>query len=85
MTITKIGHCCLLVEESGVRLVTDPGSFTAESHVTLTDIHAILYTHEHADHFHLASLKQLIVANADVKIFCNEGVAPLLAAEGSAP
>ena len=82
MKITKIGHCCLLIEEAGVRLVTDPGSFTAESHVTLTGIHAILYTHEHTDHFHLASLKQLILTNTGVQVFGSAGVGPLLAAEG---
>ncbi|MBP9757457.1 MAG: MBL fold metallo-hydrolase [Candidatus Pacebacteria bacterium] len=81
MKITKYGHCCLLIEGQGVRIVTDPGSFTAESHVTLTNIHAILYTHEHADHFHLASLKQLLVSNPGVRILCNEGVSALLRAE----
>lgn len=82
MRITKYGHCCLLIEEAGVRVLTDPGAFTADSHATLTDIHAILYTHEHADHFHLASLKQLLVTNPGAKVICNPGVSGLLAAEG---
>lgn len=82
MKITKYGHCCLLVEEQGVRILTDPGSFTADTHATLLNIDVILYTHEHADHYHLASLKQLIVSNPDVAILCNEGVSALLTAEG---
>ena len=81
MKITKFGHCCLLVEENGVRLLTDPGVFTAEAHVALTDIDVILYTHEHADHYHLESLKQLLANNPGVVVICNEGVSALLEAE----
>ncbi len=81
MKITKYGHCCLLIEEKGIRLLTDPGAFTAETHVALTGIDAILYTHEHADHYHLDSLKQLRINNPDVTIICNEGVSALLEAE----
>ena len=82
MKITKYGHCCLLIEEQGMRMLTDPGSFTADHHATLTGIDAILYTHEHADHYHLASLKQLMVSNPGLVIICNEGVSALLTAEG---
>lgn len=81
MKITKYGHCCVLIEENGVRTLTDPGSFTAAAHAGLTDIDVILYTHEHADHYHLDSLKQLRSNNADVVILCNEGVSALLEAE----
>jgi L-ascorbate metabolism protein UlaG (beta-lactamase superfamily) len=53
MKITKYGHCCLLIEERGIRILTDPGAFTANIHSSLTGIDVILYTHEHADHYHL--------------------------------
>ena len=75
------GHCCLLIEENGVRLLTDPGTFTAQAHASLTTIDVILYTHEHADHYHLESLKQLIAGNPGVIVVCNEGVSALLKAE----
>lgn len=81
MKITKYGHCCLLIEENGVRVLTDPGVFTAETHAQLTGVDVILYTHEHADHFHLESLKQLIALNTGVVIICNEGVSALLNSE----
>ncbi len=84
MKITKYGHCCLLIEEDGVRLLTDPGSFTAETHASLTGIDSILYTHEHADHYHLDSLKQLLANNTGATVICNEGVSALLEKEGIA-
>jgi L-ascorbate metabolism protein UlaG (beta-lactamase superfamily) len=81
MKITKYGHCCLLIEDNGVRVLTDPGSFTADTHATLSNIDLIVYTHEHADHYHLDSLKQLRANNPDVVVICNEGVHRLLEAE----
>lgn len=82
MKITKYGHCCLLVEESGFRIVTDPGSFTIEAQEALTNVDVILYTHEHSDHFHLESLKAMLAKNPSAKIFCNPSVGSILSGEG---
>ena len=49
MRITKFGHACVRVEHAGVRLVLDPGGFTAREAVTGADV--VLITHEHADHW----------------------------------
>ena len=81
MKITKLGHCCMLIEEKGVRLLTDPGAFTTEKHASLTKLDAILFTHEHADHYHLPSLQALLKGSPATKVFCNTGVAALLAKE----
>jgi L-ascorbate metabolism protein UlaG (beta-lactamase superfamily) len=78
MYITKLWHCCLLIETRGKRILTDPGCFTIEAHSNLENIDAILFTHEHADHYHLESLKILLEKNPDVQIFCNISVAELL-------
>jgi len=32
MKITKLGHCCLLIETKGKRVLTDPGSYTVKTH-----------------------------------------------------
>ena len=75
--ITKFGHCCLLIEERGLRILTDPGSYsTAQNNVN--NIHVILITHEHVDHIHIPSLKNCIKNNPKVKIFTNKGVAKIL-------
>lgn len=81
MHITKLWHCCLLIDTKWKRLLTDPGCFTIEAHENLRDLDAILFTHEHTDHFHLESLKTLLKNNPDVTIFCNTSVADLLEKE----
>lgn len=81
MKLTKFGHCCLLIEEKGIRIITDPGNYTiAQSEVKGIDV--ILITHEHADHFHVPSLKDCLKNNPQAKVFTNRGVAKLLDAEG---
>ena len=81
MKITKLWHCCLLIETKGKKILTDPGCFTPEAHSKLEGIHAILFTHEHSDHYHLDSLKILLEKNPDVQIFANTSVSELLSKE----
>lgn len=80
MKITKLGHCCLLIEENGLRILTDPGSYsTAQDNKK--DIDIILITHEHNDHLHIPSLKIVLSNNPQVRILTNKGVAKLLEEE----
>lgn len=80
MKITKIGHCCLLIEEKGLRILTDPGAWS-EAQNELKNIQLILITHEHQDHFYLDSLKQVLKNNPEAKIITNLSVNKLLLAE----
>ncbi len=81
MKITKFGHCCLLIEEQGVRILTDPGSYsTAQTEVT--NINIVLITHEHGDHFHVESLKILLKNNPQAKVITNKAVGKYLDSEG---
>ena len=82
MKIKKIGHCCLLIEEKGIRILTDPGSYTVAEQKTLNNINIILITHEHADHIHIESLKEILAQNGEAKIFTNKGVGTILDKEG---
>ncbi len=60
MKITKFGHCCLFVEHAGVTILTDPGSYSDMDAIkALTGIDAFVITHEHQDHFHVDTLKEL--------------------------
>jgi L-ascorbate metabolism protein UlaG (beta-lactamase superfamily) len=77
MTITKFGHCCLLIEINGTRILTDPGKFTTEQD-TLTGIDIILITHEHADHCHADSLIHILKNNPEALVISNSSVATLL-------
>ena len=77
MKITKFGHCCLLIEEGGLRILTDPGDYTTEQNL-VTDIDVILITHEHGDHLHIPSLQAVRQNNPQAKIITNRGVGLLL-------
>ncbi len=80
MKITKLGHCCLVIEEKGVRIITDPGAYsTLQNDAQKIDF--IFCTHEHQDHFHLESLKTVLKNNPKAKIVTNSGVGKLLDAE----
>ncbi|MFH1916296.1 MAG: MBL fold metallo-hydrolase [Nanoarchaeota archaeon] len=81
MRITKLGHCCLLIEHKGVRILTDPGAFST-AQTTLKNIDLILITHEHVDHIHIESLKEVLKGNPKAIIRTNSGVGKLLDKEG---
>jgi len=78
MKITKLGHCCLLIETKGKRVLTDPGSYTVEAHSKLENIDFILFTHEHQDHYHLDSLKMILQKNPKAIVYTNNSVSNLL-------
>ncbi len=82
MKITKLGHCCLLVELKGKRILTDPGSYTVEAHTKLKEIDYVLFTHEHQDHYHVESLKVILENNPNAIIYSNISVSELLDKEG---
>jgi len=82
MKITKLGHCCLLIETKGKRVITDPGSYTIEAHSKLEKIDYILFTHEHQDHYHFESLKVILEKNPQAIIYTNNSVSELLTKEG---
>ncbi|MEP7103397.1 MAG: MBL fold metallo-hydrolase [Candidatus Dojkabacteria bacterium] len=81
MKITKFGHCCLLIEENGVRILTDPGVYSTQQ-TEVKNIDVVLITHEHQDHFHVDSLKILLQNNPQAKVITNTAVGKLLDQEG---
>lgn len=81
MKVTKLGHCCLVIEEEGKRIMTDPGSFsTLQKNEKNIDL--ILYTHEHQDHYHLETLQEVLKNNPNAKIITNTAVGKLLTEAG---
>jgi L-ascorbate metabolism protein UlaG (beta-lactamase superfamily) len=77
MKITKHGHCCLSIEEKDLMILTDPGSYSTKQN-ELTGIDLVLITHEHADHFHVESVKKILENNPQVTIVTNSAVGKLL-------
>ena len=67
MNITKFGHSSLLVEEAGLRVLTDPGNYsTAQNEAEGIEI--ILITHEHQDHIDVGSLRAVLAKSAGIPI-----------------
>ena len=80
MKITKLGHCCLMIEEQGIKILTDPGEWTTAQNEQI-GIHAVLITHEHADHLHVESLKTILKNNPQAQVITNEAVGLILQKE----
>jgi L-ascorbate metabolism protein UlaG (beta-lactamase superfamily) len=82
MKIKKLGHCCLVIETNGKKIMTDPGLYTKEEHEKERNIDLVLITHEHSDHLNIESLKKIIENNPNALIITNDGVGKLLTKEG---
>jgi L-ascorbate metabolism protein UlaG (beta-lactamase superfamily) len=73
MKLTKYEHACVVLEESGQKLVIDPGNFT-ESLTNVSNVVALVITHEHMDHYEPRFIEQITEENPDVLIFVPEGL-----------
>jgi L-ascorbate metabolism protein UlaG (beta-lactamase superfamily) len=59
-----------------VRILTDPGNYNDTPDVE--DIDAILISHEHPDHCHVDSLKEILARNPQARIVTHAGVGKIL-------
>ena len=80
MKITKLGHCCLVIEINNVRFLTDPGNYTTAQNEQ-KNIDCIVVSHEHTDHLHAESLKTVLTNNPRAKVICNASVGKILEKE----
>lgn len=79
MELTRLGHSCVLVDTGAARLLFDPGTFSHDFE-QLSGLDAVLVTHQHPDHLHLARLPALLGANPEAVLVVDEGSAPRVAA-----
>ena len=75
MRITHLGHSAVLVETDGARVLIDPGNFSDGWH-GLTDLDAVLITHQHPDHADPAHLPALVEANPGAKVYVEPSIVP---------
>lgn len=81
MQIVHLGQSCLLVETGAVRLLLDPGIYSTGLE-QLTDLDAILVTHQHPDHLDVDRLPTLLAANPGAAVIVDSGSAPVLVEAG---
>jgi L-ascorbate metabolism protein UlaG (beta-lactamase superfamily) len=74
MRITKLEHAALILEETGHRLVIDPGGLTNPI-LGLDDVDVVVITHEHADHWTGDQLQRIIDSSPRVTLLAPSGVA----------
>jgi L-ascorbate metabolism protein UlaG (beta-lactamase superfamily) len=79
--IVHFGQSCVLVETGAARLLLDPGVHST-GFAELTDLDAILITHQHPDHLDLQALPALMAANPAAQLLVDAGSAPQLASAG---
>ena len=61
--------------------MTDPGAYsTMQSEAR--DVDAVLITHEHQDHLHVESLKEVLQNNSNAKVVTNPSVGKILSDQG---
>lgn len=85
MKLQKFGHSCVLLEESGKRLLFDPGLFAfIEGTVNVFDIglvDVVVLTHTHPDHYAPDALKELY-ALSPYTVVTHQQIADQFAADG---
>ena len=77
MRITHLGHSAVLAETDSARILIDPGNLSDAWH-TLTDLDALLVTHQHPDHLDPQSLPALLAANPSATVLVEPSILDLV-------
>jgi L-ascorbate metabolism protein UlaG (beta-lactamase superfamily) len=77
MRLTKYTHSCIRLDDGGRALVIDPGTFS-ETQLALAGVHAVLVTHEHADHLDAPALLAAAEADTSLRVWAPASVASSL-------
>ncbi len=77
MRITHLGHAAVLAETDGTRILIDPGNLSDAWH-SLTDLDAVLVTHQHPDHLDPQNLLALRAANPSAILLVEPSILDLI-------
>jgi L-ascorbate metabolism protein UlaG (beta-lactamase superfamily) len=79
MKVTRYFQSCLLIEEGAARILVDPSGQEKDRLADFGKLDAILYTHEHSDHFD-AEMAQDFVEQGVAPVYANASTAKLIKA-----
>lgn len=82
MELTKYTHATVVLEQDGVTLVIDPGTFTPEAADLAGAAAAVLITHEHFDHFDADAVRSGLAANDALVVRAPQSVVDQLGDHG---
>jgi len=71
----------MVVKVGDLTVLTDPGGWTTKQN-EVKGVDVVLITHEHPDHLHIESVKEILRNNPSAKIFTVSSVNKLLQKEG---
>jgi L-ascorbate metabolism protein UlaG (beta-lactamase superfamily) len=74
MKVTRYFQSCLLIEEGDARVLIDPSGQEKERMGEFGKLDAVLYTHEHGDHFD-AQMAQTFVEQGIAPVYANASTA----------
>ncbi|MEP7177669.1 MAG: MBL fold metallo-hydrolase [Pseudonocardiales bacterium] len=77
MRLTHLGHACVLVETDSVRVLIDPGNLSDVDAVT--DVDAVLVTHQHPDHVDTTRLHRILGASPRARVVVDSDTAAAVA------
>ena len=73
MRISHLGHSAVLLQTDEAQVLIDPGNFSDDWH-GLTDLDAVLITHQHPDHADPEHLPALAAANPNARILVEPSI-----------
>ena len=77
MRITHLGHAAVLAETDDARILIDPGNVSDSWH-SLTDLDAVLVTHQHPDHLDPETLSTLLGGNPSAAVLVEPSILDLI-------
>lgn len=83
MRLTHFGHSCVLVQTDDARILFDPGTYSS-GFERLSDLAAIVITHQHPDHVDVDRLALLLAANPQAELLIEAATRPVLDATAAA-
>lgn len=82
--LIRQGHAALLIETPYVRVLCDPGTYSSDWH-HLTDLDAVVVTHQHQDHVDVDGLVGLMEINPTARLVVQAAVVEMLDGRGLVP